>query len=147
MRLSRRAARQSVVPGLVASAAASAALLLGLGACTVHNDDSGGPSDGTVTVDWTIDDDKSGDDCNSNDATSIQITVIDSDGANAGTFEQSCASFATSIQLPPGGYTANAVLVDSSDHPRTTTIAINPFTVGLSGDLDIPIDFPQSSFL
>jgi hypothetical protein len=125
------------------------ALLCALGAagCIVHDEAApAGPGEGALVVDWTIDGSKSGDACNANGVTSIQVTVFDTGGGTMGTFEQTCSAFSTSISLEPGTYTANAVLLDGSGRARTTTIAIHTFSIIDGTDLDTPIDFPSSSF-
>ena len=105
------------------------------------------PSDGSLTVDWTIDDTKDPTYCAHYAASSIQIAVTASDGADAGTYEQDCEAFQTTLSLPPGEYSATAVLIDSAGTHVTTTIDINPFRIVSGTDLNTPIDFPLSSFL
>jgi hypothetical protein len=102
--------------------------------------------DGSLVVDWSIDGLKDPNACFQSGAAAIEIQILDSFGGSPGTFQQACEAFATSIALPPGSYAANALLLDASGAPRTTTIAINPFTLESNTELDIPIDFPASSF-
>src|SRR5438552_2331219 len=101
--------------------------------------------DGTLTIDWTIDGRTDPNQCNQAVSTSIEITIFSSSGSAVGTYQQACASFATSITLPAGTYTANALLIDSAGNARTTTIAVNPFTLRGNDTLNVPIDFPASS--
>lgn len=102
---------------------------------------------GTLTVDWTINETKDPNQCSQGAASAIQITVTDSNQQPAGTFEQSCTAFATSITLDPGSYQAEARLIDAVGTPRTTTVVINPFTILGNDELSTPIDFSASSFL
>ena len=104
------------------------------------------PADGTLTVDWTINGGKDPNQCNQAQAVAIQITVTTTAGGFAGTFQQQCQTFATSITLAPGAYTAQAELLDPGGQPRTTSVPINPFTIRGNDELVIPIDFPASSF-
>jgi hypothetical protein len=101
---------------------------------------------GTLTVDWTINGTKDPNQCAQGAAAAIQISVTDSNGFSAGTFQQSCSVFATSITLNAGTYTAGATLIDAVGTPRTTTVNINPFTIQGNDDLNTPIDFPASAF-
>jgi hypothetical protein len=126
--------------------------LAGAAGCTVQTESPApapapAPPDGTVTIDWTVDGTTDPSHCQQGSAASIQITVDYTNGGSAGTYEQSCGAFSTSITLAPGDYDATAVLVDGAGNPRTTSIAINPFTIHGNDNLNIPIDFPSSSFL
>ena len=127
--------------------ALSAALLPG---CVVAADDPGpGPvvaDSGSLVLDWSIDGSKNSDQCNQSDAATLDITVSTSSGAPAGEFQQSCSAFATTVDLPPGHYDAQAVLIDSSGHDRTTPVQVGSFTILGNDELSVPVDFPASSF-
>jgi hypothetical protein len=101
---------------------------------------------GQAVIDWTIDGVKDPNKCAQSSVATIEITVTDTNGAPAGTFQQACSSFATTIALNAGAYSANASLLDSNGQPRTTSVPINPFTINGNDSLSIPIDFPASSF-
>ena len=101
---------------------------------------------GTLTVDWTINGTKDPSQCSQGAAAAIEISVTDSDGRSAGVYQQSCSTFATSITLNAGYYTAGATLIDAAGTSRTTTVNINPFTIRGNDDLTTPIDFSASSF-
>lgn len=103
--------------------------------------------DGTLVLDWTINGTTDPNQCYQSSAAAIAVDVTDVSGAPAGTFQQACTTFATSITLAPGQYTANARLIDANGNPRTTAVPINPFTINGNDQLSIPIDFPSSSFL
>lgn len=99
------------------------------------------PSEGTLTVAWTINGSADPDQCNQSSADTIRITV-----EPGGTFEESCAAFSAGVALEPGTYAASAVLLDANGNARTTSVEIDPFTVGGGDDVTAPIDFPASSF-
>jgi len=103
-------------------------------------------SQGRAVIDWTISGAKDPDKCAQSSVGTIQIVVTDANGAPAGTFQQSCSAFSTSIALNPGRYTANATLLDPNGQARTTSVAIIPFTIRGNDSLNIPIDFPARSF-
>ena len=123
-----------------------------LAGCVVETRDNSPPpavvsGTGTLTVDWTIDGRTDPNRCVQAVVDSIEITVYSTSGASVGTFRQACSSFATSITLSSGSYTASAVLIDSADSARTTTVTIPPFSLYGSDTVDSPVDFPASSFL
>jgi hypothetical protein len=105
------------------------------------------PAEGTVVVDWTISGVTDPAQCRQGGAEVIILNVYFEDGALAGTFEQRCDVFATSIRLAAGRYTASALLVDVNRQPRTTTVLIDAFDIFGNDQLSIPIDFPADSFL
>ena len=121
-----------------------------LPACFVEADDSrAGPppsSAGSLVLDWSIDGSKNPDECDQSDSTTLDITVTTSSGAPAGEFQESCRAFATTVDLPPGSYSAEAVLIDSSGHDRTTAVQVGAFTIFGNDELSVPVDFPASSF-
>ena len=121
--------------------------------CFVDAGDGGGPGpspgvdSGSLVLDWTIDGSKDPDQCDQGAASAIDISVADANGTSAGEFQQSCRAFATTIDLPRGSYTADALLVDSSGQARTTSVQIHPFDILGGDELSIPIDFSAGSFL
>ncbi len=121
-----------------------------LPACVVETaDDAPRPvvvDSGTLVLDWTIDDSKDPDQCDQSDSQTLDVTVMRTDGASAGEFQQSCRAFATSIDLPPGTYTAEAVLLDSSGADRTTAVHVRTFDILGGDELSVPIDFSAGSF-
>jgi hypothetical protein len=96
------------------------------------------PGRGTVEIDWSID--------TGRDPSRCAQSVVDAVGRPVGSYRAACESFATSITLAAGTYAANATLVDGVGQPRTTTIAMDPFTVRRDALLQIPVAFPPSSF-
>jgi len=104
------------------------------------------PPSGTLTLDWTINGTKDPSQCTQGAATDVDITVESTSGAPMGEFQQSCAAFATTIDLPPGTYTASALLLDARGDDRTTAVPIDTFSIRSGEDLNVPIDFPANSF-
>jgi hypothetical protein len=125
--------------------------LLFVPACTVetdHHPRRAVPvvSDGALVVDWTVDGSTDPDECAQGDAASIDIIVETVEGDRVGEFEDACEAFETSIDLAPGDYVANAVLLDPDGRERTTLVDMEPFTILGGADLVIPVDFPARSF-
>ena len=129
-----------------------AALAVSSAGCFVQSSDNSPPppaaveASGTVTIDWALSGSKDPNVCHQSAVDRIRITVNVAGGGSAGTYEQDCGAFATSIPLGAGSYTADAVLVDAAGNPRTTSVPVNPFTIRGNDNLDIPIDFPPDSF-
>jgi len=103
-------------------------------------------SKGTLTVDWTINNSADPNQCNQSVAADIDIAVTTPDGAPIDEFRQRCSDGVATITLDPGSYAAQAALLDSADHERTTWVSINPFTIQNNTDLSISVEFPASSF-
>lgn len=99
--------------------------------------------DGALVVDWTISGTKDPAQCQQGSASTIDVIV---DGPGGGEFRQSCDAFATTITLPPGTYTANAVLLDPDGNERTTEVPIDAFTIEGGDQWTAAIDFPADSF-
>jgi hypothetical protein len=117
-------------------------------ACSDEDDDprSEFVGSGFAVVDWTIEGTKSSDLCSELGADRITVSVSTASGAFVGEFEQDCESFATSIELLPGTYIADAFLVDAGGAPRTTTLPLDQFSIFGNDELILPIDFPFDSF-
>lgn len=75
----------------------------------------------------------------------LQFTVFTLGGGFVGEFVAPCQDFSTRVDLRPGRYVADAVLVGVGG-VATTVVAIDPFTVIGGTDVVLEIDFPASSF-
>jgi hypothetical protein len=116
------------------------------GGCVVERGAPPPPDDGTLKVDWTVDGSPDANLCNQANASTFDLTVYDDGGNVVGDFQTDCAAFAITVGLAPGGYSADARLLDSGNGVRTTTVAISPFVIDSNTELDVPVDFPASSF-
>lgn len=135
----------------ILSLLAIASLSLAAFGCTVTTSADpvpGQPVDtqGSVEIDWTINRRADPSACNQSVASSIIIDVFDATGRAIDSYDAPCGAFATSIPLYAGTYTANATLVDGAGQSRTTTVSIAPFSVRGGTVIQVPIDFPASSF-
>jgi hypothetical protein len=101
---------------------------------------------GAVVVDWTIDGAKDPALCDLSGAAAISIELYTINGAYAGTYEQDCDVFGTSIGLYPDRYEGDAVLIDRDGAERTTPVFLAPFRIYGDDELILPIDFPSDSF-
>lgn len=102
-------------------------------------------STGLLTLDWSIDGYQDPDECDQSDADTLLVSVWTLSGAHVGSFEDSCRAFVTSIELSPGTYEAEAVLLDPFGRDRTTAVLVE-FDIYGEDELSISIDFPASSF-
>lgn len=129
---------------------ASTALLLSACIITTESDDPPPvvvtESSGVVIIDWSIDGLKNPDECDQSDADSLLVSIWTASGTHIGDFEQYCQVFEASIELDPGTYEAEAVLLAPDGIERTTPIEIAPFEIYGNDTLEVPIDFPASSF-
>jgi hypothetical protein len=100
-----------------------------------------------LVLDWTIDDTKDPHRCDQADASTLDVIVSRTNGASAGEFQQSCRAFATTIDLAPGSYSADAILLDAAGEARTTSVQVHAFEILGNDELSIPIDFSAGSFL
>jgi len=132
----------------------AAASVLSLGGCFVSDDHpphsrgaivaSSDVPDGSLIVDWTIDHSKDRFACSDIDADQISVELYD-DAGFFGEFAADCESFATTIDLPPGPYSGDALLLDSRGAELTTAVDLGDFSIHPNADSVIPIDFPLRS--
>jgi hypothetical protein len=104
------------------------------------------PGQGTVEIAWSINRTRDPNMCAQSVVDAIAVDIFDDIGRPVGTYRAACVSSATSITLYTGSYTANATLVDGVGTARTTSLAMESFTVFRDTRLQIPIDFPSTSF-
>lgn len=96
---------------------------------------------GTLVVSWTLELRTDADACSANGVSTIRIRLETASGGDAGTFEDACTTFSTSVTLAPDTYRASAVMLDMRGARVTSTATVPAFTV-LGGDvIAIPFDF------
>jgi len=100
----------------------------------------------TLVVDWTIQGIADPDLCRLTDAEVLSVVVTTLSGRFVGEFQQSCTAFAAAIDLRPGSYLADIVLLDAFGYELTTPVLIDPFTLLAGDQLFLSIDFPARSF-
>ena len=101
----------------------------------------------TLRLRWSIDGRKDPDECIKAQAANAEVSVVDRTGREVGAWQQPCGYFTMDVTLGTGTYSGSAVLLDRSGHPRTTRVNVDSFTLRTRDVLDIPVDFPASSFL
>ena len=105
----------------------------------------GDDDEGTLTVQWSVDDTFDRDACLDFDAQSLELVLYDRRDDVIDTFEQRCADFAVSIDLPEGTYGFDATLLDRSGRSVSTTIALDNIFVEEGSEEVVDIDFPIDS--
>lgn len=103
-------------------------------------------SSGVVVFDWSIDGARNPEGCDQSDADALLVSIWTASGAHIGDFEQYCQVFETSIELEPGTYEAEAVLLAPDGIERTTAVAIPSFDIFGNEMPEVPVDFAASSF-
>ena len=103
---------------------------------------------GTLVVSWTIELHADSAACTQAAVSTIRIHLATAGGADAGTYEDACKAFSTSIRLAPDTYLGSAVLLGGGGQgtTRTSLVELQSFTI-LGGDvITIPIDFSVTTF-
>jgi hypothetical protein len=125
-------------------------LALALSSCVAESTDSQpvvvGTTTGLLVVDWSISGAQDPAFCRQSAADVINIAVETAEGSAIGEFEDVCEAFETSIELRPGDYFGDAVLLDSSGSTRTTPVDLGLFQIFGDDELVVPVDFPPDSF-
>jgi len=123
------------------------ALLASAPSCALATDEPVAEGHGLLTVAWTIEGATNPDDCSVSRAHRMDVYVTDdADGRVVGEFTEACDAFGTSIQLPPGRYSADSVLLDPMGHERTSIIELGSFEVRGDDRSSFEVDFPPGSF-
>jgi len=121
----------------------AAVTLLGLVGCIVVTDR---PSTGYLTVQWSIEGAYLPSLCAYYVVDAMEVIVYDSYGDFVTEVEAACESFAVSIELYDGWYSADVTLVGFRDEAATGTYPFYDLHVVRDTDLVVDIDFPPSSF-
>jgi hypothetical protein len=123
------------------------ALLLGLSGCEVHayGDDDYYGDEGSLSIDWTLDDTDDPRACDDYDAYDLELIIYDEGGGVATRISHPCDDFGVSIDLLDGVYSLDATLVDRRGHDVSTTLKLDDIDVYAGEDTPISIDFPQDS--
>ena len=101
------------------------------------------PRYGALALAWTIEKTKDPTQCEQGHFKTVEVLVTAADGSAAGQFQRSCDSFAITIGLEPGTYSADALLVDATFHDRNS-VHLATFEIRAGDHLSVPIDFSSA---
>lgn len=139
---------------LVFSLCTSSLVALAAPGCTVSVEGpSGAPptvepaTTGSLTVRWNVAGTASRAACAGYRASTLELVVYAPSGRRFTTANAACESFALSVTLPEGTYTADATLLDARGSAVTTTKTLEAIEVIAGTDLAIDLDFPAASLL
>lgn len=117
--------------------------LLNLAGCFFSSSD--GPRLGTLVIDWTVEGSKDPEACAANAADRIDLVLRSWDGTVLDQFQENCEQFQTAVDLDPGDYEVDAILVDRHGDELTTS-ARDDVSVYSNRSSVSALDFPVSSF-
>jgi hypothetical protein len=135
-----------------------AALALQLPLCVVAVDEASTktmPSDespsavGTLTVQWTVSGRRDPSDCGGFGVERFVLSArsVSSVPSDEEQGEAPCDAFQISMDLAPGSYTGDAILVDRLDRPLTLSVALEQVDIVAGREVLESVDFPVGAFL
>lgn len=101
---------------------------------------------GTVTFRWSVDSSFQPAACDAFAVAKTRVDLYNANGTPISTTFVDCRSFTATFELIAGRYSARLQMVDGANQPRSTSLAIAPFTVAIGTNLGIDSDFPRDSF-
>jgi len=125
-----------------ASAALLAVLTTG---CFFGGNDGYGGSDGTLVVDWTVSGSKARAACRDSGADAISIAISTERGRLVDELQEPCELFEVGIDLRPGTYVVDVVLLDSNGFAITTSVSDLSYVYSAEASVSA-FDFPPDSF-
>jgi hypothetical protein len=103
---------------------------------------------GSLTLQWTLSGRREPLDCGGLGIDRFQVSLTSAtSGGDAEPWDAPCDAFQLSIDLPPGTYTGEAVMVDRLDRAVTLNVAVEQVEVVAGKDVTKTIDFPMAAFL
>lgn len=101
---------------------------------------------GSLTLRWSVDGTFAASECDAFAVANARVDIYDANGSPISTTFSDCRNFSATFDLAPGRYSARIQMTDSGNQPRSTSLAISPFTIVSSTNLSIDSDFPRESF-
>jgi hypothetical protein len=122
------------------------ALALGAAGCEVHTRDSYvGDDEGTLAIDWTLDDSFDPRACDDFEARDLELVIYDDRDHVVDRISVACDDFSADIDLLDGVYSIDATLIARSGDDVTTTVSVDNIDVYAGDDTPVHIDFPLDS--
>jgi hypothetical protein len=101
---------------------------------------------GTLTVQWTLSGRREPIDCNGLGADRLQLSVRAAPG-DEDQAEGPCDAFQISLDLAPGTYNGDVVLVDRLNRPVTLAVPLEQVEIIAGREVMKSVDFPVGAFL
>jgi len=101
---------------------------------------------GWLLLDWSIAGDQHAERCDLSHSATVAVTVGAASGESQRVYQATCLAFNATIQLSPGDYTAEAVLLDGAGADLTAPVVLQPFEISSGLPLRIPLEFPGNAF-
>lgn len=129
----------------------SALVSLSLAGCVVNAGSGSGtgpppPSTGTLSVFSSIEGSTHPSECDYAGASDLEVAVYAGPSLFA-VATASCYDFELVVALPDGEYDADVTLLDSHAYAVSTTLTLDSLRIIAGTDLQVDIDFPESSLL
>lgn len=105
------------------------------------------PAVGSLTIQWTLSGRREPLDCGGLGIDRIQVTLSAARGGDAEPWEAPCDAFEIVLDLAPGTYTGEAVMVDRLDRAVTLNVPVQEVDVLAGRNVLEAIDFPMAAFL
>jgi hypothetical protein len=125
---------------------ASDATTSGSASLVATNDGDASSQPGWLLLDWSIAGDSHAEQCDLSHSATIAITVGSAGGESRRVHQATCMAFNATIQLSPGDYIADAVLLDGAGESLTVPVALQPFEISSGLPLRVPLEFPLNAF-
>jgi len=109
--------------------------------------DAGGDSaPGWLLLDWSIAGAQRPEQCDLSHSATVAVTVGAASGESQRVYQTTCLAFNATIQLTPGDYVAEAVLLDGAGTDLTAPVSLQPFEISSGLPLRLPLEFPSNAF-
>jgi hypothetical protein len=100
---------------------------------------------GSLTIDFTVAGREDGAVCGEWGVAAADIQIIDAFGDLVSDVEVTCDDFSGTIDLPEDDYRAEVTLVDANGAALSTTAVVHNLEVIAGTDLEVGVEFPESS--
>jgi hypothetical protein len=131
---------------LVAAVALSTAAVVGCGGGGEATITTVPDRAGSVTLRWSVDGSFDPSACDAFAVENARVDIYDANGQPISTTFVDCRAFTATFELNAGRYSARIEMVDVNGVARSTSLAIQPFTIVSGTNLNIDSDFPRDSF-
>ncbi len=105
------------------------------------------PAAGSLTLQWTLSGRREPLDCGGLGIDRFQVNLVAPGLGNVEPWQAPCDAFQLTVDLAPGSYAGEAVMVDRLDRPVTLDVPVEQVEVIAGREVLVAIDFPMAAFL